>query len=85
MIGAFAKLNFWVITEGYVIVIVASIPLMNSLVKWGKQTVSHNHKSSNSNRVITVKKTWVVEHKDAAYGEELNSQEAEQCVVCINV
>jgi hypothetical protein len=38
--GTLAQLGFWIMAECHVIIIVASIPLLNSLVKWSKETMT---------------------------------------------
>jgi len=74
-----AKLDFWVMGEGHVVIIVASIPVMNSLVKWGKETITQRGYGSSSQprTQVTAKQTWTVEHEDIydsqhARGHKLN-------------
>jgi hypothetical protein len=65
MTGMIAKLDFWVMGEGHVVIIVASIPVLNSLVKWGKETITQRGygSSSQSRTRVTVQQAWTVEHK----------------------
>jgi hypothetical protein len=53
--------------EAYVIIIIASMPLMNSLVKWGKETISQRsyRNSNNLQTKVTIKQSWTVEHEDS--------------------
>ena len=70
MAGSYAKLQFWVTGEGYVIIIVASTPMLNSLVKWGKQnTTNHSYGSTTyySSNEVTVKQSWAVSHEEQKY------------------
>jgi hypothetical protein len=64
--GSIAKMNFLVMGEAYVIIIVASIPLLNSLVKWGKETITQpSYESSGiAKSKVTIKQSWTVEHED---------------------
>jgi len=73
----FAKLNFWVLGEGYVIIVVASVPLLNSLIKRGKHSTSQQscENSSSTKHKVTVKTSWMVEHEDPAFSSELSDQE----------
>jgi len=66
-----AKVNFWVTGEGYVIIIVASIPPLNSLVKWRKQTIAQNSNSTTYSNQVMVQKSWAVEHEDQSCNGKL--------------
>lgn len=68
-------MNFWVMAEGYVIILVASVPLLNSLVKWGKHSMSQQSYGNSSSTKVTVKTSWTVVHEDPAFGSELSDQE----------
>jgi len=61
------RLNFLIMAEAYVIIIVGSVPLLNSLVKWGKETITHysSEGSRTAQTEVTVKQSWTVEHEDA--------------------
>jgi len=37
---AIARLGWWVMGEAYLVIIVASVPLMNTLVNWSKEKMS---------------------------------------------
>jgi hypothetical protein len=64
MAAGYAKLNFWVIGEGYVIIIVASMPLLNSLVRWGKQKTQHSYERSKYiNNQVTIEQPWAKGHE----------------------
>jgi hypothetical protein len=52
--------------EGYVIMIVASIPPMNCLVKLGKQIIMQQSSGSSDHfhNQATIKQSWTAEHED---------------------
>jgi len=77
---SYGKLQFWVTGEGYVIIIVASTPLLNSLVRWGKQkSTDQSYGSStyyNSSNQVTVKQSWAVGHdEEQEYGGDTRFEE----------
>jgi hypothetical protein len=69
--GGYAKLNFWVIGEGYVIIIVASTPLLNSLVKWGKEKTTQRSYGSTeyTENQTTIKQSWTIDQEEQSYNE----------------
>jgi hypothetical protein len=68
-------LNFWVLGEGYVIIFVASIPLMNPLVKWARSRTqgSYYYGTSAYGSGQDTKQTWTTSGEERLNGEELNS------------
>jgi len=72
-------LTFFIIGEAYVIVIVASLPLMNSLVQWrqrrrgGEQKTygSSNYMGSNQ---VSVKQAWAVEYETPVHSGKFDYQ-----------
>jgi len=79
MTWALAKLGFWVMTECHVVIIVASIPLLNSLIKWSKETITQrSYGSANrSPHHVTVKQSWAVEREGSIDAEKLSNQQSE--------
>jgi len=73
---ALVKLHYWAVAENYLVIIAASVPLLNALVhrKKGYGTGSASYKQSDAGR-ITVENTWSVRH------DELEGCEAGDTVV----
>lgn len=72
MKGGYGKLTFFTTGEAYVIVIVASLPLMNSLVKWRQRRVGGEQKTYGSSNYmgsnqVSVKQAWAVEYETPVY------------------
>jgi hypothetical protein len=77
MVDGYAKVNFWITGEGYVLVIVASTPLMNGLVRWGKEKASQNSYESDtygSNKYAveqtSTQQSWPMDHEDHVHGKQ---------------
>jgi hypothetical protein len=63
-IGGLVKLHYWAVAENYIVIIAASIPLLNPLVKRGRQRYgsgSGSHKTSTT-MGITVQNAVTVYH-----------------------
>ena len=79
-------------TESFIVINVASIPLLNSLVKWGKETMSRRgYGTANSsqqgygtsgisqNQVI-VQRSWTVERENTVDTERLSKKASTESV-----
>jgi hypothetical protein len=65
--------------ECHVVIIVASIPLLNSLIKWSKEAMT-NRSYGSANRTpqhVTVKQSWAVEREGSIDAEKLSNQQSE--------
>jgi hypothetical protein len=74
MKGGYGKLMFFITGEAYVIIIVASLPLMNSLIKWRRRRLGREQKTYGSSNYmvsqqVSVKKGWVVEYETPVSGK----------------
>jgi hypothetical protein len=59
---------FFITGEAYVIIIVASLPLMNALVKWRQRSLGGEKKTYGSSNYtgsnqVSVKQAWAVEYE----------------------
>jgi len=85
MKGGYGKLIFFITGEAYVIIIVASLPLMNSLVKWRQRRLGGEQKTYGSSNYmgsnqVSVKQAWAVEYEAPVYSGKFNYQGMRQPV-----
>ncbi len=61
------KLHYWAVSENYIVIIVASAPILNALIKRAKEHYGDGTELSKapSSRVITVKNSWTVDRAEA--------------------
>jgi hypothetical protein len=66
-------LTFFITGEAYVIIIVASLPMMNSLVKWRQRRLTERKTYGYSNYTgsnqVSVKQAWSVEYEAPGSGK----------------
>jgi hypothetical protein len=73
--GALVMLHYWAVAENYIVIIVASAPPLNLLVKRARQHIgncSDCHKMP-SNEGITVKSSWAIQSDPMEGSKPINT------------
>jgi hypothetical protein len=62
------KLHYWAVAENYIVVIVASVPQLNALLKCGSRSLKGTESyQMGASKQITVRNTWTVVRQDPLY------------------